>query len=394
MPTLESIFLRRPTTRIPEPGWDQAIADEASEPKAPIVSPSGKAAIRIFISHSSADVEVARPLVELLRSALTLRASEIRCTSVDGYRLEGGANTEESLRREVRDSELFIGIISQHSLGSLYVVFELGARWGTERPLIPLLAPGTPSRVLGGPLSNINALRLDSEAQVHQLVDEIAQKLNLKAESPAVYSAHLGAFKRTDVPDVDRGQTIDPTTAQPNMTAEADSLLQRIGKKYVVAGNPNRAAWTITPRAEQEALFAELRTHGLIEPGGLGNHEWRLTLEGLTRILATSMSRPSYLDLVGAYPEEIEGTPDTPGAAGDADMRGKLLVVLQKRARLDPAGTVSATFQEIAVEIGSKPGIAHEILLGLRDEGHLELQYVEGSGADGVFQARIPIRHS
>jgi hypothetical protein len=154
------------------------------------LSSSGrKTAIRIFISHSSADVQVAKDLIALLRSALNLPASDIRCTSVDGHRLEGGANTEDSLRREVRDSELFVGIISQHSLGSLYVLFELGARWGTQRPLIPLLVPGTSPDVLAGPLSNINALRLDSDAQIHQLVCEIAQKLNMKAENHAVYSA-------------------------------------------------------------------------------------------------------------------------------------------------------------------------------------------------------------
>jgi hypothetical protein len=53
---------------------------------------------------------------------------------------------------------------------------------------------------------------------------------------------------------------------------------------------------------------------------------------------------------------------------------------------------VSATLQDIATEIGAAAGIAHEILLGLRDEGHLELLYVEGSGPDGVFRARIPMR--
>ena len=58
-------------------------------------------AIQLFISHSSADVDVAAALIDLLRSALNLPATAIRCTSVDGYRLPGGADTNAQLRREV-----------------------------------------------------------------------------------------------------------------------------------------------------------------------------------------------------------------------------------------------------------------------------------------------------
>jgi DNA-binding Lrp family transcriptional regulator len=75
-------------------------------------------------------------------------------------------------------------------------------------------------------------------------------------------------------------------------------------------------------------------------------------------------------------------------------MRGTVLAVLQQRARQDPAGKVSATFQEIAAEIGTTPGVVHEILLALRTDGELELLHTEGSGKDGVFEARIPMRRA
>jgi len=150
--------------------------------------------VQIFISHSSYDVDVVKALISLLRSALNLPAEQIRCTSVDGYRLPGGADTNAQLRREVNESTVFLGVISDSSISSLYVVFELGARWGNEKVFIPLLAPGTSSSVLGGPLAGINALRLDSEAQIHQLLSEIAGHLESKKEEPAVYMAQLNAF--------------------------------------------------------------------------------------------------------------------------------------------------------------------------------------------------------
>ncbi len=41
----------------------------------------------LFISHSSKDLTTVAALVELLRSALTLPANDIRRRSLDGYRL-------------------------------------------------------------------------------------------------------------------------------------------------------------------------------------------------------------------------------------------------------------------------------------------------------------------
>jgi hypothetical protein len=50
--------------------------------------------IKIFISHSSKDVLLVKALIDLIRSALSIPASDIRCTSVPGYKLPGGALTD------------------------------------------------------------------------------------------------------------------------------------------------------------------------------------------------------------------------------------------------------------------------------------------------------------
>ncbi|WP_041555413.1 toll/interleukin-1 receptor domain-containing protein [Nostoc sp. PCC 7524] len=57
--------------------------------------------IKIFISHSSIDKELVSKLVELFRASLNIPSREIRCTSLDGYRLPGGANFNDQLRQEV-----------------------------------------------------------------------------------------------------------------------------------------------------------------------------------------------------------------------------------------------------------------------------------------------------
>lgn len=103
---------------------------------------TAKGSIKVFISHSSSDVEIAKGLIDLLQKALHLSSNKIRCTSVDGFRISAGASIDDTLRAEVHDSVVLIGLVTPHSLASAYVIFELGARWGAGRLMIPLLASG------------------------------------------------------------------------------------------------------------------------------------------------------------------------------------------------------------------------------------------------------------
>lgn len=173
-------------------GEPQALPD-----KTRILMP--KQPIRLFISHAAADALLAERLIELILLALNLPADAVRCTSVDGHRLPGGADTSEQLRREVHESEAFIGIVSSASVRSVYVLFELGARWGAGKHLIPLLAPGSGSGVLGGPLAGLNALRADSRAEVHQLLGELADRLEVPLQGTAGFERHVTKLIETQL---------------------------------------------------------------------------------------------------------------------------------------------------------------------------------------------------
>jgi len=150
--------------------------------------------IKLFISHSSKDQELVEKLTELVKNALRLSSSEIRCTTIDGYRLSGGANTNEEIKREVRDTKAFIGLISFAATDSMYVLFELGARWGSDKHLLPLLAPGVSPDILKGPLSKLNALSCGNRSQLHQLVNDLAKILEINPEPPYAYQRYIEAI--------------------------------------------------------------------------------------------------------------------------------------------------------------------------------------------------------
>jgi hypothetical protein len=168
----------KPETVNQKPIIQEIRKETVTEPKKP--------KILVLISHSSKDVDLATALIELLRAGLGLLATQIRCSSVDGYRLPAGVDTDDQLRKEVADAGVLVGLLTPNSLASTYVLFELGARWGTQRPMIPLLAGVTPEE-MRGPHRVLNALSCSSESQLIQFVEDTGRELNIEPQSSSSY---------------------------------------------------------------------------------------------------------------------------------------------------------------------------------------------------------------
>lgn len=154
-----------------------------SELVKPAPSKGKKSSKRIFVSHSSADRDLAEALVDLIGEALSIPRSEILCTSVDGAKLRGGDNANDVLRAEINQVPAFISILTRKAVSSTYVLFELGARWGCNKHHIPLLAKSAGTEVLKAPLDK-HAQKLNVESDVLQLIHDLAHVLN-QPEQPA-----------------------------------------------------------------------------------------------------------------------------------------------------------------------------------------------------------------
>lgn len=133
--------------------------------------------VSLFISHSSRDKVLVESLIQLLHTAFRLRQEDIRATSVPGYGLPGGSSTDDHLRSELNDAAVVVGLISKESVKSTYVIFELGARWGSRKPMVPLLAPGFDPGQLEGPLRGINCLDASSATHLDQLLKDLSAHL-------------------------------------------------------------------------------------------------------------------------------------------------------------------------------------------------------------------------
>lgn len=180
--------------------------------------------MKVFISHSSADQLMAAAFVHLLRTALDLRAGDIRCTSVDGYKLPSGTNFQEQLRQEVFQAETLVALLTPASLRSTFVLFELGARWSTERPLFAVRVGSLAPESLKGPLSTIHITNGSSEAEVADLLDTLSESLNVGKEKYAVFSHALKGFvslslnaAHSQSPTVEHAQNVGEESQHSNV---------------------------------------------------------------------------------------------------------------------------------------------------------------------------------
>jgi len=129
----------------------------------------------IFISHSKMDEELTTVLIRFIVTALKIDRDQIRCTSVPGYKLPMGAHTSTTLRYDIDSTAAFIGILTKNSLTSSYVLFELGARWGAGKRILPLLGPNMKYSDIDPPLKENHLARLNDRDDLLQLLDELEQ---------------------------------------------------------------------------------------------------------------------------------------------------------------------------------------------------------------------------
>jgi hypothetical protein len=164
-----------------EPGIDAGLIkeiDTAIQAHLAAIEARG-ASPRIFISHRHKDQAIAAALTETIRAALDVKPTEIRCTSVQPYRLAFGKNTGDRLRDEIGRAQVVLGILSPDTSQSSYVMFELGAAWAQRIYTCPLLSKGAEYQHIPGPIFDLAPARLWEASDCHQLLGNLEAELSL-----------------------------------------------------------------------------------------------------------------------------------------------------------------------------------------------------------------------
>ena len=142
--------------------------------------------IKIFISHSSLDVEFVSDLVDLLED-IGIRKNQLFCSSVPGYGIPLGEDIYEYLRKEFQNYDLHvIFVLSENYYNSVASMNEMGAAWVLQYKYTTILLPGFDFPQIKGAINpRTIGLKLDAEGG-----DIVKEKLN-ELKNTIVEEFHL-----------------------------------------------------------------------------------------------------------------------------------------------------------------------------------------------------------
>lgn len=107
---------------------------------------------KIFISHSSKDIDFVKSYVEnILLLGLDIPSDRIFCSSMEGQGVKSGQYIPDRLKEEINKSSLVLLFVSKNYKSSEICLNEVGAAWATlkKESVIPLLLPNTEFSELG-----------------------------------------------------------------------------------------------------------------------------------------------------------------------------------------------------------------------------------------------------
>lgn len=170
--------------------------------------------IKIFISHSSSDVDYVRQFVYLLED-IGLSENEVVCSSIPEYGIPLGADIYEWLSEQFQNYNLHVFfMLSNNYYKSIACLNEMGAAWVLKNKYDTILLPSFDFNQIQGAVnprqigikldSNIDELKL----RLSELKDTLVQELNLKSISTARWERYRDKFI-SNITEIQKNEQVD-----------------------------------------------------------------------------------------------------------------------------------------------------------------------------------------
>ncbi len=135
---------------------------------------------RVFISHSSKDIDVVKPFVNLL-CAIGLDRTKLFCSSIDGYGIPQRENIYDFLKREFTEKNTFVVMMmSDNYYDSKPSLNEMGAAWAMSREYISILIKGFEfSQIEGAVDAQKIGFKIEDEYRLDEFKNNLVKELRL-----------------------------------------------------------------------------------------------------------------------------------------------------------------------------------------------------------------------
>lgn len=137
---------------------------------------------KIFISHSSKDVEYVKALVQLLNDIGIKKSDEhIFCSSLPGYGIPYGENIYDFLKKELNSSNIMVLFVLSHNYyQSAPCLNEMGAAWITSKSYNSILTPNFDFRHISGAIDPSKiSFYMNNENGLNTFKDKIVELFEL-----------------------------------------------------------------------------------------------------------------------------------------------------------------------------------------------------------------------
>lgn len=161
--------------------------------------------IKIFISHSSKDIDIVKSFVEnVLKLGLDIPADRIFCSSMEGQGVKSGQYIPDRLKQEINASCLALLFLSKNYKSSEVCLNEVGAAWVTlpKENIIPLILPDTDYSELGFLDIGRLGLKIYKREGILKLIQDCKDQLN-----PSFNIERLYNKIETFISEIEQGNT-------------------------------------------------------------------------------------------------------------------------------------------------------------------------------------------
>lgn len=157
---------------------------------------------KIFISHSSKDVQYVKLIVDFLEG-IGIRTNDLFCSSIPGYDIPINQDIYDYLRMQFNEYNLHvIFVLSKNYYQSAACLNEMGAAWVLKSKYTVFLIPGFEFKEIQGAINpRIKGIKFDDNkemmySELSQLKDNIVEEFNLPVVSEPHFLRKILAFDK------------------------------------------------------------------------------------------------------------------------------------------------------------------------------------------------------
>ena len=134
----------------------------------------------VFISHSSKDKDIIKSFIDnILIKGFRLDDSQIVCTSLEQYGVEGGNNIPEFICKKISGAKVILAMVSPNYKSSEVCMNEVGAAWALKKDIIQIVLSETNFDNLCWLINTYKALRVNDRNGLDSLEETLCKAIGI-----------------------------------------------------------------------------------------------------------------------------------------------------------------------------------------------------------------------